>query len=90
MRDSEGRRLYLVVRGEGRERVPLKVLAFQIGCSEQFIGQLLSGRALPSLELAARIFAVHGIAAHLWCEPVMKVALSKEPLPNTDNESKVA
>jgi hypothetical protein len=89
VRETEGQRLYRLVRGDGGARVPLKVLAYQIGCSEQRVGQILAGSP-PSLDLAARIFAVHGIGAHLWCTPAMKVALSKEASPNADDEAKVA
>ncbi len=74
---SEGSRLLAVARGSGVDRTPLKVIAGQLACSEQFVGQLMSGRSLPSLQLAATIFRVFRIHAHLWCEP-SKVALSKD------------
>jgi hypothetical protein len=84
---SEARRLLLVVRGEGNARIPMKILAHQLGVTEQRVGQLLAGSP-PSLALAARIFRVFGIAAHLWAEPV-KAALSTPALPNADADCKV-
>jgi hypothetical protein len=44
----------------------LKIMAGQIEVTEQFCGQLLCGRWLPSIEIATRIFLAHGIPGHEW------------------------
>jgi hypothetical protein len=75
---TEGLRMYRTrVRGAGPNRTPLKVMAAQIGVESTMVSELLAGRTRPSLDLAARIYRVHGIRPELWCE---------KPVSGADNE----
>ena len=81
---SEGRRRLNAARGEGAERQPLKVLAYQLNVAEQHVGRLLRGLEQPSAELIAKIWLALGIPGHAWgLAPCVNLTGSKDELPNT-------
>jgi hypothetical protein len=63
---SEGRRLLAIARGVGAGRQPLKLLAYQLGTTEQHVGRLLRGVERPGVDVIARAWLELGIAGHLW------------------------
>jgi transcriptional regulator with XRE-family HTH domain len=64
------------------------VLAHMLGVTPQFVGQLASGRARPSIDHAALIQDLFGIPMRDWSPPPTKAALSLESSPSTDGSNK--
>jgi hypothetical protein len=64
---SEGARLLAVVRGEGKGRMPLKAMAFDLDASPTFVWHLLNGFRQPSLAMATRMLDLWGIRPEAWC-----------------------
>ncbi|MGH7439127.1 MAG: hypothetical protein ACRENE_25850 [Polyangiaceae bacterium] len=84
---SEGQRRFATLRGQGRDRTPLKALAIDLGVSVETVRLLLEGRMIPGLRLAVRIEALWQIAPREWlAEPAAQVALENARSPAVSDD----